>query len=456
MSDNSLKKTTLLVTSLANFIFPFNVFSMNIALPTIAKELQMDAFTLGWVSTGFLLASAIFLIPFGKLSDIYGRKKIFTYGLLLFSLVSIPLMFSNSAGMLIVLRAIQGIGGAMYLGTLMAILTGVYPLKERGIAMGINTMAVSIGITSGPFLGGLLTQYLGWRSIFLINIPLGLLIVALVFWRLKMEWCEAKGERFDIKGSVLYGILFVAVMYGITLLPSIEGLACIAVGLLMLPLFAKLERSIKNPILNLDLFKRDNKPFIFSNVAALIYFSATFAINYTLSLYLQYSKGFTPTDAGTVILSQSVLAIILSPIAGRLTDKFGARLIATVGMAVTALGSGLLILIDSSMSLEFLLLNLCLLGFGTAFFNGPNQYAIMSSVEKKFLGVASGMLGTMRQIGQVMSMGIATIVLTLTIGKGQITPDLYPLFNASAQIIFVVFTALCIVGIFASLVRGRI
>ncbi len=337
----------------------------------------------------------------------------------------------------------------------MAILTGVYPLKERGIAMGINTMAVSIGITCGPFLGGLLTQYIGWRSIFLINIPLGLLIVALVFWKLKMEWCEAKGERFDVKGSVLYGILFVAVMYGITLLPSMEGLVYIAIGLLMLPLFAKLERSIKNPILNFDLFKRNNKPFIFSNVAALIYFSATFAINYTLSLYLQYSKGFSPTDAGAIILTQSVLTIILSPVAGRLTDKFGARLIATVGMAVTALGSGPLILIDGSMSLGFLLLNLCLLGFGAAFFNGPNQYAIMSSVET-FLGVASDMLGTMRQIGQVMSMGIATIVLTLTVGKGQITPDLYPLFNISAQIIFIIFTALCIVGVFASLVRGRI
>ncbi|HRR54472.1 MAG TPA: MFS transporter, partial [Candidatus Methanomethylicus sp.] len=148
MSDNSLKRTTLLVTSLANFLFPFNVFSMNIAIPTIGKELQMDAFTLGWVSTGFLLASAIFLIPFGKISDIHGRKRIFNYGLLLFSLVSIPLALSNSAGMLILLRAVQGIGGAMYLGTLMAILTGVYPLRERGIAMGINTMAVSIGITS--------------------------------------------------------------------------------------------------------------------------------------------------------------------------------------------------------------------------------------------------------------------------------------------------------------------
>ncbi|HPC27995.1 MAG TPA: MFS transporter, partial [Candidatus Methanomethylicus sp.] len=438
MSDNSLKRTTLLVTSLANFLFPFNVFSMNIAIPTIGKELQMDAFTLGWVSTGFLLASAIFLIPFGKISDIHGRKRIFNYGLLLFSLVSIPLALSNSAGMLILLRAVQGIGGAMYLGTLMAILTGVYPLRERGIAMGINTMAVSIGITSGPFLGGLLTQYVGWRSIFLVNVPLGLLILALTLWKIKMEWCEAKGDRLDVVGSLVYGVLFIAVMYGITLLPSVEGLACIAIGMVILPVFIKLERSVKTPIINLDLFSQSNRPFIFSNLAALIYYSATFAINYTLSLYLQYSKGFAPTDAGTIILTQSVLTVIFAPIAGRLTDKYGARLVATIGMAVTALGTGLLIFIDGGIVLEFLLINLGLLGVGAGFFNGPNQYAIMSSVEKKFLGVASGMLGTMRQIGQVLSMGIATIVLTLTVGRGQITPDLYPLFNASARIIFVI------------------
>ncbi len=456
MSDNSLKRTTLLVTSLANFLFPFNVFSMNIAIPTIGKELQMDAFTLGWVSTGFLLASAIFLIPFGKISDIHGRKRIFNYGLLLFSLVSIPLALSNSAGMLILLRAVQGIGGAMYLGTLMAILTGVYPLRERGIAMGINTMAVSIGITSGPFLGGLLTQYVGWRSIFLVNVPLGLLILALTLWKIKMEWCEAKGDRLDVVGSLVYGVLFIAVMYGITLLPSVEGLACIAIGMVILPVFIKLERSVKTPIINLDLFSQSNRPFIFSNLAALIYYSATFAINYTLSLYLQYSKGFAPTDAGTIILTQSVLTVIFAPIAGRLTDKYGARLVATIGMAVTALGTGLLIFIDGGIVLEFLLINLGLLGVGAGFFNGPNQYAIMSSVEKKFLGVASGMLGTMRQIGQVLSMGIATIVLTLTVGRGQITPDLYPLFNASARIIFVIFTLLCIIGIFASLVRGKI
>jgi len=161
VSENSVKKITLLVTSLANFLFPFNVFAMNIALPTIGKEFSMDPFTLSWVSTGFLLASAIFLIPFGKLSDIQGRKRIFNYGLLIFSIVSIPLALSNSPTMLILFRAIQGIGGAMYLGTLMAILTGVYPIGERGTAMGINTMAVSVGVSSGPFLGGILTQFLG-------------------------------------------------------------------------------------------------------------------------------------------------------------------------------------------------------------------------------------------------------------------------------------------------------
>jgi EmrB/QacA subfamily drug resistance transporter len=455
VSENSTKKTTLLVTSLANFLFPFNVFAMNIALPTIGKEFSMDAFTLSWVSTGFLLASAIFLIPFGKLSDIKGRKKIFNYGLLIFSIVSIPLAFSNSPFMLILLRAIQGVGGAMYLGTLMAILTGVYPIGERGTAMGINTMAVSIGISSGPFLGGILTQYLGWRSIFLVNVPIGLLIVALVLLKIKMEWKEAEGERFDFKGFLLYAVVFVMVMYGITILPSLTGIGLIAAGCLLLPVFIKLENNIPSPILKLNIF-RGNKPFVFSNVAALIYFAATFAVTYMLSLYLQYSKGYGASDAGIIIVVQSIVTIFFSPIAGRLTDKYGARIIASTGMLFTTIGILLLAFIGQGTSLEYLIMSLLLLGLGAAFFNGPNQYAIMSSVDRKLLGVASGMLGTMRQIGQVLSMALATVILTLIVGNTQITPSQYPLFLVSAQLLFGVFVALCLLAMFASLVRGKI
>jgi len=415
----------------------------------------MDAFTLGWVSTGFLLASAIFLIPFGKVSDIYGRKRIFMLGLLIFSTVSIPLAFSTSPLMLIILRSIIGIGGAMFLGTLMAILTGVYPIGERGMAMGINTMAVSIGITSGPFLGGLLTQYFGWRSIFLVNFPVGMLIVALVLLKIKMEWKEAKGERFDVKGALLYGFMFLLVMYGITSLPSLQGIVMVVIGAIAFPIFLKLEKKAKDPIINVSIFS-GNRPFIFSNLAALIYFSATFAIIFILSLYLQFSKGYSPQDAGLILATQSILTIIFSPIAGRLTDRYGARLIASIGMLFTTSGTALLVLINEVTPLEFLIMNLVLLGLGAAFFNGPNQYAIMSSVEKRFLGVASGMLGTMRQIGQVLSMGIATIVLTMVVGKNQITPDSYPLFLVSAQILFVAFAIMCFFGLLASLVRGKI
>jgi len=455
VSENSIKKITLLVTSLANFLFPFNVFAMNIALPTIGKEFSMDPFTLSWVSTGFLLASAIFLIPFGKLSDIQGRKKIFNYGLLIFSVVSIPLALSNSPTMLILFRAIQGIGGAMYLGTLMAILTGVYPIGERGTAMGINTMAVSVGVSSGPFLGGILTQFLGWRSIFLINVPIGLIIVALVLWKIKTEWREAEGEKFDFKGFLLYAVIFVMIMYGITILPSLTGIVLIVAGALCLPIFIRLENKVTNPILRLNIFK-GNRPFVFSNLAALIYFAATFAVTYMLSLYLQYSKGYSASDAGIIMVVQSIVTIVFSPIAGRLTDKYGARIIASTGMLFSTIGILLLAFISQGTSLEYLIITLALLGLGAAFFNGPNQYAIMSSVDRKLLGVASGMLGTMRQIGQVLSMAIATVILTLIVGNTQITPSQYPLFLASAQLLFGVFVVLCFLAMLASLVRGKI
>jgi MFS family permease len=244
-------------------------------------------------------------------------------------------------------------------------------------------------------------------------------------------------------------------MYGITTLPSFTGIALIAAGALCFPLFIRLENKVPHPILRLSVFK-GNRPFVFSSIAALIYYAATFALTYMLSLYLQYSKGYSASGAGMIIVVQAIITIIFSPIAGRLTDKYGARRIASTGMLFSTMGILLLTFIGQETSLEYLIMSLILLGLGAAFFNGPNQYAIMSSVDRKLLGVASGMLGTMRQIGQVLSMAIATVILTLIVGNTQITQSQYPLFMVSAQLLFSVFVALCFLAMFASLVRGKI
>ncbi|MGQ9625907.1 MAG: MFS transporter [Anaerolineae bacterium] len=448
-----MQTAALLIATLGSFLTPFMGSSINIALPSIGKEFSMDAILLNWVATSYILAAAMFLVPFGKLADINGRKKIFIYGMLTYTLASFLCVISTSAIFFICFRILQGIGGAMIFGTAVAILTSVFPAGERGKALGINVASTYFGLSLGPVLGGFMTQHLGWRSIFFVNVPLGLIVIALIFWKLKGEWAEAEGEKFDFIGSAIYSFSLVAIMYGFSLLPAMSGAWLILAGALGILSFIRWEIGAESPVLNVNLFK-NNKVFTFSNLAALINYSATFAVGFLLSLYLQYIKVLSPRDAGLILVSQPIVMAVLSPFAGRLSDRIEPRVIASAGMALTVLGLSLLTLLNENTALEFIMASLILLGFGFALFSSPNTNAVMSSVEKRFYGVASATLGTMRLTGQMFSMGIAMLIFAIYIGKVQITPEYYPNFLTSVKTAFIIFAALCFGGIFASLARG--
>ncbi len=448
------KKAALLVATLSSFFTPFMAASVGVALPSIGREFSLDAITLSWIATSFLLATAVFIVPFGRLADIYGRKKIFTYGIITFTISCLLIAISPSAPFLIAFRIVQGIGGAMLAGTAMAIISSVYPPQERGRALGFQIGAVYIGLSLGPFLGGLLTQHFGWRSIFWFSLPLGIITTVAVIWRLKSEWAEAKGERFDILGSIIYGGALVSLMYGFSRLPLIEGLWLVILGILAISFFTWWERRVTSPVLNVRLFT-SNTVFALSNLAALINYSATSATAFLLSLYLQYIKGLSPQNAGLVLVAQPVVMAILAPIAGRLSDRFDPRVLASLGMSITMGGLVLLIFIGESTSLIFIIVTLSILGVGFGFFSSPNSNAVMSSVERKIYGVASGTLGTMRVIGQMLSLGIATLLFSLYMGQVEIKPEYYSLFLQATRTGFIVFSVLCFGGIFASLARGK-
>jgi EmrB/QacA subfamily drug resistance transporter len=429
--------------------------SIAIALPSIGGELAMDAILLGWVATAYLLAAAMFLVPLGRIADIYGRKRIFTYGMITYTAASLLSAISTSAAMLISFRVLQGIGGAMIFSTGVAILTSVFPPEERGRVLGINVAAVYAGLSLGPFVGGLLTQYLGWRSIFWANVPLGLLIIALIFWKLKGEWAEAKGEKFDIAGSIIYSLMLIAIMYGFTMLPELPGAGLILAGGLGIVAFVKWETKVKSPVLDVRLF-RNNTVFALSNLAAFINYSATFAVSFLLSLYLQYIKGLTPQIAGLVLVAAPVVQAIFSPFAGRLSDKIEPRIVASLGMGLTVIGLIFFIFLGNTTSLWFIIAGLIILGFGFALFSSPNTNAVMSSVEKRSYGVASATLATMRQIGMMFSMGMVMLIFAIYLGRVQITPEYYAPFLSSLNTAFIIFTVLCFGGIFASLARGKV
>ncbi len=451
------KKTQLsasIVAGLAAFLAPFMGASVNIALPSIGREFRADAVMLGWVATAYILAAAVFLVPFGRLADIHGRKKVFLSGILAYTVASLLCAISSTTWVLIGFRILQGIGAALIFGTSVAILTSVFPPGQRGKALGINTASTYLGLSLGPVLGGLLTQQFGWRSIFLVNLPLGLIVIALVLAMLKEEWAEARGENFDVFGAAFYGLTLVGIMLGFSRLPQKSGFFIFGAAVVLAAAFVFRETRTAAPLLKVELF-RENRVFAFSNLAALINYSATFAVGFFVSLYLQYLKGLSPRSAGLILIAQPVVMAVCSPFAGRASDKIEPRIVASIGMAISSVGLLLLAFLRADSTLAFVFASLAVLGLGFGLFSSPNVNAVMGSVEKRHYGVASATLGTMRLVGQTMSMGIAMMILGALVGRIQITAANQGSFLQGTRTGFVIFAALCFAGVFASLARGN-
>jgi len=450
------RKTVLVVASISSFLAPFMSASLNIATPAIGREFGMPAVLLGWIATASLLAAAVCLVPFGKIADMKGRKKIFGWGSFVFALSSSLSIFSGSTVVFLASRVLQGIGSAMIFSTGIAMLTSVYPPGERGRVLGINVSFTYFGLSLGPVLGGGLTQNLGWRSIFAFNAVLGFGLVVLVVWKLKgEEWAEALGEKFDWIGSMVMAIGLVALMLGLGRLPAAWGGILIAFSIIAFAVFVVWEKKSPSPVLDIGLF-RENRVFAFSNLAALINYSATAGGGFLLSLYLQYIKGFSPQTAGLVLLAQPAMMVLFSPLAGRFSDRIEPRILASTGMGVSAAGLLMLAGLGPETSTGLIVGALLVLGFGFALFSSPNTNAVMGAVEKRFYGVASAMLGTMRLSGQMLSLGLVMLTFSLVIGRAQIIPEVYPQFLSASRVAFFLFAALSLGGVFASLARGRI
>ncbi len=449
------KGVVLFVAATASFLTPFMGSSINIALPSIGREFSADAFSLSWISTAYLVTAAMLLVPFGRFADIHGRKKIFLAGMVGYTIVSLLCGLATSETMLIALRALQGATDALMFATATALVVSAYPPSERGRAIGVNVAAVYGGLALGPFIGGFITQYLGWRSIFFFTAILGLLVIVLTIWKLRAEWAEAAGQKMDIVGSVLYAAALLAVMYGFRLLPNLAAVAVIAAGVACLAAFVLWENRTPNPILEIGLF-RNNIVFGLSNLSALINYAATFALTFLLSLYLQYVKGLDPRSAGLVLLAQPVMMSAFSPLAGRLSDRVEPRVVASIGMALSTAGLVLTSFLDAGSTMVHIVVVLAICGLGFALFSSPNTSAIMGSVERRYYGVASATTGAMRLIGQMLSMATAGMIIALYVGKVQITPQNHPAFLAGFRAAFLLFAALCLAGTFASMARGRV
>ncbi|MBN2610678.1 MAG: MFS transporter [Bacteroidales bacterium] len=446
----------IVIVTITSFMGTFLVSSINIALPAIEKSLKLNAVSLSWIITAFLLATAMLMLPVGRLGDLTGIRRLFKTGVVVFLLASFLCGMAQSGFQLTLFRFLQGIGAAFTISTGSAILVAAFPPQFRGRVLGISVSSVYLGLAFGPFAGGLMTQYLGWRSIFFLAFAFGIITALVAFLFLgKDENTPHRNQNPDFKGTIFYMAGLVALVYGSSNIPSVTGWILMAGGVLGLILFWTFEKKSQMPVLETSLFTR-NRLFAYSNMAALINYSATFAIVFLLSLYLQKIKGLSPRDAGIIIVAQPAVMAIFSPIAGRLSDRIQPRFLSTVGMTMCTIGLAAFSFLKDTTSINFIVSILLWVGFGFALFSSPNMNTIMSSVDKSRYGVASGFSATMRVLGQITSMTIVTFYFAGLFGNQSVETISNTVFLKAIHLGFLTFSVISIAGIYFSYNRGKI
>lgn len=449
----------LLLVAVSSFLGSFLGSAVNIALPQIEKDFLLNSIQLSWIVTAFLLSTAMFLIPVGKLGDVVGIKLIFKIGLLIFSITSLLCALSFSGMQLIILRFLQGIGAAFVSTTGPVILVSEFPPQKRGRVLGISVSAVYLGLALGPIIGGVITFYLGWKTLFYLSAAVGTIILLPAFSVLqtntKEEVKTVNYNKQTFRNVFLFLIGLPFLIYSTTQFPKIYGWILLITGLFLLSFYVFLEKNSEFPAFEVKLFFK-NRIYLFSNLAALINYSATFAIIFMLSLYLQKIKHLSPREAGMILVFQPAIMAIFSPLTGRLSDKVQPRYPASLGMLLCSAGLLGFSFLNETSSTGFIIALLVIVGLGIALFSSPNMNTIMSSVAKQYYGQASGTAATMRVLGQIFSMSVVAIFFVIFFGKTAVNQVENEIFLRAGKFIFLILSFICIIGMILSFYRGKL
>ncbi|MDR2461464.1 MAG: MFS transporter [Deltaproteobacteria bacterium] len=426
--------------------------ALNVAMPDIERDMGLSAPELSWIIMACMLAMAAFSAPLARVSDIVGRRKVTIIGLWVAIAGSIGSALSPNYTIFVLTRALTGIGLITFFTTIMAMVASAYPPGARGKVLGLTIGAVYVSLSMGPTVGGLLVFKFGWESIFWFSAIS--LVPSLVLIHLVQGEDPLEDSPLDLLGTILWTLALGLGFAGFASLPAPWAIAAMAVGLLLFVVFVLRSFKIESPLIDLSLFTRSRR-FTFSSGAAFISYLASFSITMLLSLYFQYSKGLSPLITGFVLTAQPLFQAVLTPIAGRLSDRVDPGVLGSVGLGVILMGILIIaIFISPSAPLPLIITAMCLCGAGFALFSAPNSNAIFSSVPPRRMGQASGVISVMRLTGQISSVAITTLVFSLVIGAGEITPEKYPDFIKATKVLFWIFAPLCFLAILASLARG--
>jgi EmrB/QacA subfamily drug resistance transporter len=457
----------MLVVGIGTFMSTLVSSSINVSLPPISNFFGVSFSTVAWVSLAYLLTTTSLLLPFGRAADIIGRRSVYISGFFVFITGSALCAVSVNVLQLILSRSLQGIGAAMLMSCGPALITHSFPRTQRGKALGILGTIVAVGLTMGPPLGGFLVENLGWRSIFYINIPIGILGMACGWMILKEKISEPTKQKFDFKGAIFLVISLVLFLltldnFGKLGFKSVS-MQWLLVGFLFFStLFLVNETKVDHPLINLNLFR--HRLFALANLSALVNFICLLSVTFLMPFYLERVLGAPTSRVGMILIAVPLCSSVIAPLSGSLSDKFGSRFLSSVGLFLAGVSLFSFIGLKADSSYADVVFRLIILGVGVGMFSSPNTSSIMGSVSGKNLGVAAGVLATMRNLGMGIGVALTSSIFTSrnayhmqrlsqeTLGTLELNKIS---FVSSFHDVYWVTGIICLVGIFLSGMRGK-
>lgn len=451
------QKNTVFVSVVTSFITTFMGSALNLAVPGIEQEFDTNALTVGWIVTIYMLTCGALAVPAGRFADIFKRKRILQWGILIFAISSLAAIFSFNIWLLLIFRMCQGVGASMIFSTNIAILAAAFEEKMRGKILGYSTSATYIGLSAGPVLGGIITHNFGWRGIFVASGIVSIITFVMALKKLpeevynKENCVNIKTEGIHWKSVIIYIFSLVLIMYGLSILSTKKtGPFILVAGIGLFVIFVLLQKKSRTPLIKTKLFE-NNRAFLFSNGAALINYGATFIVSYLISVYLQVILGFSSQKAGIILIVSPVIMSLFSPVTGKLSDKVSPHLLSGGGMALCACALFLFGIFIDGTSLIGIILILALTGSGLALFSAPNTNAVMTRVPREDYGTATSILSTMRSVGHTFAMALVTLIMGVYLGHNSLREVPADLLTDAISICFFIFAALCIIGIFMAI-----
>ena len=429
---------------------------VNVALPTIARQFSADLSMIQWIVTAYLLTTSSLMAVFGRAADLLGRKRVYTLGFLVFTLGSLFCGLSQGLWFLVAMRVVQAVGAAMLTANSAAIVTATAPPQVRGKALGFIGTVVALGSMVGPSVGGLLVGFTSWHFIFLINVPIGIVGFFLGRMILPADKPHTDGEKFDFPGAVLFCAGIVSLLFGINngenwgwSSPAVY--INLTLGIILLLSFGITEYRVKHPMIDLSLFR--NRPFLMGNLSGWMCFMATFTYIMLFPFYLQQILDFTPSKVGLLMSVFPITMMIIAPISGSASDKFGPLALTTSGLVIAGIAYFYLSTFSVETQFYQIIPALVILGLGVGMFQSPNNSSVMSSVPPKKLGISGSICSVVRHVGMVSGTALAVTLFDVWGGVTMPSPEQKPLFMHAFHLVMLTAMAIAFAAAIISLNR---